>query len=56
VNQFLRDGDIDAEGFLRELARLNPAVARTLWRGSKPPRRPGPSSRATTPLRRRSRA
>ena len=52
VGEFARE----VNQFLRELARLNPAVARTLWRGSKPPRRPGPSSRATTPLRRRSRA
>ena len=33
VNQFLRDGDIDPAAFLRELARLNPAVARP-WRGA----------------------
>src|SRR4029079_13393276 len=36
VNQFLRDGDIDAAAFLRELARLNPAVGRELA----PPARP----------------
>lgn len=28
VNQFLRDGRIDVEAFLRELARLHPEVAR----------------------------
>jgi hypothetical protein len=49
VNQFLRDGEIDAGAFLRELARLNPAVSRAL------PRPPRPSSRATA-VRRRSRA
>ena len=27
VNQFLNDGQIDAEVFLKELSRLNPAVA-----------------------------
>jgi hypothetical protein len=26
VNQFLRDAKIDADSFLRELARVNPAV------------------------------
>lgn len=30
VNQFLQDAKIDAEVFLRELARLNPAVAEKL--------------------------
>jgi DNA-binding transcriptional MerR regulator len=30
VNQFLRDGMVDADTFLRELARLNSAVARRL--------------------------
>jgi len=49
VNQFLRDGEIDALAFLRELARLNPAVGRAL------PRPVRPSSR-TTAVRRRSRA
>jgi DNA-binding transcriptional MerR regulator len=33
VNQFLRDGMVDPDTFLRELARLNAAVARRL----KPP-------------------
>ena len=28
VNQFLRDAKIDPESFLKELARVNPAVAR----------------------------
>jgi hypothetical protein len=28
VNQFLRDGKIDFDAFFKELARLNPAVAR----------------------------
>jgi hypothetical protein len=27
VHQFLRDGKVDVEAFLKELARLNPAVA-----------------------------
>jgi DNA-binding transcriptional MerR regulator len=30
VNQFLRDGMVEADAFLRELARLNAAVARRL--------------------------
>jgi DNA-binding transcriptional MerR regulator len=30
VNQFLRDGMVDPDAFLRELARLNAAVARRL--------------------------
>jgi hypothetical protein len=30
VNQFLRDGKIDAEAFLRELARLNPGVGQRM--------------------------
>jgi DNA-binding transcriptional MerR regulator len=53
VNQFLRDGDIEPAAFLRELARLNPAVARTLAARSPRPARP---VARTTPLRRRSRA
>jgi len=32
VNQFLRDGEVDAEAFLKELGRLNPAVGRRLGR------------------------
>jgi excisionase family DNA binding protein len=55
VNQFLRDGDIEAGTFLRELGRLHPDVARVLSRFSKPARPSRPSSR-TSPLRRRSRA
>jgi DNA-binding transcriptional MerR regulator len=30
VNQFLRDGMVEADAFLRELARINAAVARRL--------------------------
>ena len=30
VNQFLRDGDVDVDAFLRELARLNGQVAQRL--------------------------
>ncbi|HET9316177.1 MAG TPA: hypothetical protein VFQ51_11355, partial [Vicinamibacteria bacterium] len=30
VHQFLVEGTVDVESFLRELARLNPAVARRL--------------------------
>lgn len=30
VSQFLRDGKVDLDAFLRELARVNPAVARRL--------------------------
>jgi len=56
VNQFLRDGDIDADAFLRELGRLHPEVARALARQNRSPRPARPSSRTTTPLRRRSRA
>ena len=32
VSQFLRDGKVDVEAFLRELARVSPAVARHLRR------------------------
>ena len=53
VSQFLRDGDIDPEDFLRELCRLNPAVGRVL---SRPGRTARPPARTpATPLRRRSR-
>lgn len=52
VNQFLRDGDIEPAAFLRELARLNPAVAQALPRSPRPAR---PAAR-TSPMRRRSRA
>jgi DNA-binding transcriptional MerR regulator len=38
VNQFLRDGKVDLEAFLRELARVNPGVARRLRRGPRPRR------------------
>jgi len=59
VSQFLRDGDIEPEAFLRELARLHPDLARALSRMSRPARSPRASrnsSRTTSPLRRRSRA
>ena len=56
VNQFLRDGDVEAGAFLRELGRLHPDVARALSRMGKPTRPTRPSSRTTTPMRRRSRA
>jgi DNA-binding transcriptional MerR regulator len=56
VNQFLRDGDIDVDAFLRELGRLHPDVARALPRSSRPARPLRPASRTTSPLRRRSRA
>jgi hypothetical protein len=39
VNQFLRDGKVDVDLFLRELARMNPAVARKV-----PSRRPAASA------------
>jgi hypothetical protein len=39
VNQFLRDGKVDVDLFLRELARMNPAVARKV-----PSRRPATSA------------
>ena len=55
VNQFLRDGDIEPAAFLRELARLNPEVARALPGSGRPVRPSRPSSR-TPSLRRRSRA
>ena len=58
VNQFLRDGDIDASAFLRELGRLNAAVERALSTraGRKPAgRRGGAASRTPSALRRRSR-
>jgi hypothetical protein len=50
VNQFLRDGEVDPAAFLRELARLNPAVGRAL------PRAPRPSTTRPNAVRRRSRA
>jgi hypothetical protein len=55
VNQFLRDGEIDPRAFLRELARLNPALGRVLPRTARPasPRR---AARGASPTRRRSRA
>jgi hypothetical protein len=56
VNQFLRDGDIEAGAFLRELGRLHPDVARVLSRPNKPARPSRASSRTAAPLRRRSRA
>jgi hypothetical protein len=56
VNQFLRDGDIEAGAFLRELARLHPDVARVLSRPTKAARPTRASSRTAAPLRRRSRA
>jgi hypothetical protein len=51
VNQFLRDGQIDPEVFLRELGRLNPHVRLLQARPAKPmhPRK------AVHPARRRSR-
>jgi hypothetical protein len=33
VSQFLRDGKVDLDAFLRELARLNPGLARRLRPG-----------------------
>jgi hypothetical protein len=33
VSQFLRDGKVDLDAFLRELARLNPGLARRLRQG-----------------------
>ena len=39
VSQFLRDGKVDPEAFLRELARVDPAVARYLRRTRSRPRR-----------------
>jgi hypothetical protein len=58
VNQFLRDGEIDAGSFLRELARLNPAVGRACApaaRAARTPRGSRPPSRTAAPARRRSR-
>jgi DNA-binding transcriptional MerR regulator len=54
VNQFLREGQIEPAAFLRELARLNSSVERSLVRA--PARRPGAAaSRAASATRRRSR-
>jgi hypothetical protein len=39
VSQFLRDGKVDLEAFLRELSRVNPAVARHQRRTRTRPRR-----------------
>jgi DNA-binding transcriptional MerR regulator len=56
VNQFLRDGEIDAAAFLRELGRLNPALERALSRrADRRPHRSAAASRATLAARRRSR-
>lgn len=56
VNQFLRDGDIDPAAFLRELARLNPAVGPAMSRAMAGKRPARPSARTATALRRRSRS
>jgi hypothetical protein len=45
VNQFLRDGKIDVDSFLKELGRLNPALSQRLGR-----------RHVTAAVRRRSRA
>jgi hypothetical protein len=45
VNQFLRDGKVDVDSFLKELGRLNPALSQRLGR-----------RHATAAVRRRSRA
>jgi len=42
VNQFLRDGMVDVDSFLRELSRLNPTVGQRMG-----PRKPTPSSRSS---------
>jgi len=57
VNQFLRDGDIDAGAFLRELGRLNASVERALSPSPsrRAPARRGAASRTPSALRRRSR-
>jgi DNA-binding transcriptional MerR regulator len=57
VNQFLRDGEIEAAAFLRELGRLNASVARALSGspGGGHGRRGTAASRTTSALRRRSR-
>lgn len=49
VTQFLRDGNIDPEAFLRELGRLNPGLRRG---GAAPPGRR--NAKAAIPTRRRS--
>jgi DNA-binding transcriptional MerR regulator len=52
VNQFLRDGEIDPEAFLRELARLDPRVRHPQMKASAKALRP---RKAEHPARRRSR-
>jgi hypothetical protein len=52
VNQFLRDGGIDPEAFLRELARLDPRVRHLRTKGSAKALRP---RKAEQTARRRSR-
>jgi DNA-binding transcriptional MerR regulator len=54
VSQFLREGEIDPRAFLRELARLNPALGRILPRAARPA--PRAAARGASPTRRRSRA
>jgi predicted site-specific integrase-resolvase len=44
VNQFLRDGKVDVDAFLRELARLNPALGQRV-RPKKPAAGRGPKKR-----------
>ena len=53
VNQFLRDGQIDPEAFLRELGRLNPRVR--LLHGKVPAKTPLHPRKAVHTARRRSR-
>jgi DNA-binding transcriptional MerR regulator len=45
VNQFLRDGKVDVDSFLRELSRLNPSVGQRM--GSRRPAPPGGRSSRT---------
>jgi len=54
VDQFLRDGDIDVDSFLRELGRLNPAVSRALP-AARAPRSGRAPARGASSARRRSR-
>ena len=44
VNQFLRDGKVDVDAFLRELARLNPEVARRVHTRKGPGGAKGPKT------------
>jgi hypothetical protein len=50
VSQFLRENEMSAEAFLKELARLSPEVAETLAKASSP-RKAKPEGRKGAPTK-----